>query len=133
MAKKKTAKAPSKAAAQKATPNRGAKKAAPSKPAAKLAAPKAPKPISLRRPTVGIDEDLDLFFKEDYGARNIFKFLLARTVRDLEQWSPDDIVKKLSAPIRASVEAIRLRLAQHHRSLKGDEEYALQHQEKSPS
>jgi hypothetical protein len=119
MAKKKTAKK-----AKPAPKKKPAKSAAGKKPA--KAAKKAP---SLGRPTVGIDEPLYLFFHDDFGARQIFEFLKAQTVRDLETWSPEEIVRLLSAPLRQSVDRIRLHMAKHNRSLKGDEEYAVKHRE----
>ena len=79
------------------------------------------------RPTVTAEEKLFLLFKEDYHARQIFEFLRAATVRDLEQFSAEEIVRKLSQPVRDSVQRIRLRLAKHNRCLRDDLEFALEH------
>lgn len=106
----------------------GKKSAGKKKPAAKVKkSPAKAKVISLGRPKVTVEEKLFLLFKEDYHARQIFEFLRAETVRDLETWSPEEIVRKLSQPIRQSVERIRLKLAQNNRCLRDDQEYAAEH------
>lgn len=115
MAKKKLAKA--------AVKKRPAKK----KPAGKTRKAAKAKTPSLGRPTVSLEEKLFLLFREDFHARQIFKFLRAETVRDLEQFSPEEIVKRLSQPIRQSVQRIRLKLAQHNRCLRDGQEFALEH------
>ncbi|HET6880639.1 MAG TPA: hypothetical protein VFI31_10815 [Pirellulales bacterium] len=66
-----------------------------------------------------------MLFKEDYHARQIFDFLRVETVRELEQFEPHEIVKRLSRPIADSVERIRRRLAEKNRYLSGDESYLL--------
>ena len=112
-------------AARKANAGKTAAKA---KPAAKARRkPAKPKTPSLGRPTVSFEEKLFLLFREDFHARQIFEFLRAETVRDLEQFSPEEIVKRLSQPIRQSVQRIRLKLAQHNRCLRDDQEFALEH------
>ena len=84
---------------------------------------------SLGRPKVTGEEDLDLFFKEDYHARQIFKFLNVQTLKDLERYSAGEILRRLSNPIKETVERIRRSLAHYNRCLNGDEEYALAHKE----
>jgi hypothetical protein len=121
MAKKKAA--PKRAAGKKAAAAKKTKAA----PAKRKAAAK--KPPSLGRPKVTADEPLYLLFKEDYHARQIFEFLRVNTVRELEQYSAADIIKRLSQPVRDSVERIRHRLADHNRCLAGDLEYALEQKE----
>ncbi|HEY3968542.1 MAG TPA: hypothetical protein VGM05_28595 [Planctomycetaceae bacterium] len=86
---------------------------------------------SLGRPKVTGEEDLDLFFKEDYHARQIFKFLNVRTLKDLERYSAGEILRRLSNPIKETVERIRRSLAHHNRCLNGDETYALEHKEEA--
>lgn len=93
------------------------------KPAAKPPAKRATKKPALPRPTITGEEKLFLLFKEDYHARQIFDFLRVETVRELEQFAPDDIVKRLSRPIAESVDRIRRRLAEKNRYLSGDEAY----------
>lgn len=104
---------------------------APKKPAKKKTAAKTrkakTKTASLGRPTVSQEEKLFLLFREDYHARQIFEFLRAETVRDLEQFTPEEIVRRLSQPIRQSVQRIRLKLAQHNRCLRDDQAFALEH------
>ena len=115
MPKKKTAKRPSK-------PKRPAKKSAAKK--------KAPKKISLGRPTITAEEKLFMLFHEDYEARQVFEFLRAETVGDLEQHSAQDIIHRLSRPIRETVDRIRTRLAERNRCLLGDEQFAAEHKSK---
>ena len=120
MAKKSRAKRP---AAKKAAPSKKTKA-----PSAKRKAP-AKKAPSLGRPKVPADEQLYMLFKEDYHARSIFEFLRVNTVRELEQFSAAEIIKRLSQPVRDSVERIRTKLAAHNRCLAGDLEYALEQKE----
>ncbi len=152
MAKKKPAKSkkpvPSrKAAARKAAsrkpvktnPRKGARvvkpktkaplaaKGAAAKPVAARSAAPAEDRQSLGRPKVTGEEDLDLFFKEDYHARQIFKFLEVQTVKELERYSASEILRRVSEPIKKTVERVRHLLAQYNRCLHGDETYALEH------
>ena len=71
-----------------------------SKVAAKKAAPRKSKSKepSLGRPLVTNEEKLYMLFKEDYHARQIFEFLRVETVKDLEEFSPEQIVRLLSRP-----------------------------------
>jgi hypothetical protein len=136
---KKTAKtkkaAPKKAAPKKATAKAAKKKTSggaktpAKKKAATKAAPgkKAKEGPSLGRPLVTGEEKLFLLFKEDYHARQVVDFLRVETVKDLEQFSPQEIVHRLSQPVRQTVEGIRRRLAEKNRCLAGDEEYVLKH------
>jgi hypothetical protein len=84
---------------------------------------------SLGRPKITADADLDLFFKDDYHARQIFKFLNVQTVKDLERYTANEILRRLSNPIKETVERIRRSLAHHNRCLTGDEEYAVAHKD----
>lgn len=105
-------------------------------PSKKQKPPVASTPIevtpSLGRPKVTGEEDLDMFFKEDYHARQIFKFLNVRTLKDLERYSAGEILRRLSNPIKETVERIRRSLAHHNRCLNGDETYALEHKVEAP-
>ena len=139
MAKKKAAKKVAakrtRAVAKKVTKTKSAKTSTKKAPAAtkaggnSKAAPAKPrvKRISLGRPKVTAEEKLYMLFKEDYHARQIFEFLRVETVRELEQYSPQEIVHRLSRPIRQTVDVIRRKLAAKNRSLAGDEEFAAKH------
>ena len=116
MAKKKSAKKSAKPAAKK-----------PAKAAKKKSAKRKP---ALGRPTVTSEEKLFMLFHEDYEARQVFEFLRAETVGDLEQHSPQEIIHRLSRPIRETVERIRQRLAERNRCLKEDEEFAVEYAKK---
>lgn len=97
------------------------------KPVAKRVQKKAAAEIpSLGRPQVTGEELLFLLFKEDYHARQIFDFLRVEKVKDLEQYSPQQIVKLLSRPITETVDRIRRKLAEKNRCLCGDAEFATE-------
>ncbi|MFN0016762.1 MAG: hypothetical protein ACKVP0_00800 [Pirellulaceae bacterium] len=92
----------------------------------KKVAPKKSKEPSLGRPLVTNEEKLYMLFHEDYEARQVFEFLRVETVKDLEQFSPEQIVRLLSKPIRTTVDHIRQRLAEKNRHLLGDIEFAAE-------
>jgi hypothetical protein len=98
------------------------KKAVTKRPAAK-----SHKKISLGRPTVTAEEKLFMLFHEDYEARQVFQFLRAETVADLEKFSPQDIIHRLSRPIRETVDRIRAKLADRNRCLADDAQFAADH------
>jgi hypothetical protein len=131
MAKKKPARRTRPAAGRKPArtgPRKGARAAARTKkPTA--ARPPADSGPSLGRPRVTGEEDLDMLFKEDYHARQIFKFLRVGTVKELEGYSAGEILRVLSRPIKETVERIRRSLAERNRCLAGDQEFALEHKE----
>ena len=138
MAKKKSTAKKSKSAiatrsvAKRSKTNASSKKsAAAKKPAARKAA-KQPD-VSLGRPLVSQEEKLYLLFKDDYHARQIFEFLRVETVKELEQFSPSQIVRILSKPISTTVERIRQRLAEMKRSLRDDAEFAAEFREQHPT
>src|SRR5215510_785964 len=93
----------------------------------KRAAKKATKKISLGRPKVTAEEKLFMLFHEDYEARQVFQFLRAETVADLERFSPQEIIRRLSRPIRETVDRIRTKLADRNRCLLDDEDFAVEH------
>lgn len=99
------------------------KKKTAAKGARKKAAAQSP---SLGRPRVTGEELLFLLFKEDYHARQIFDFLRVEKVKDLEQYSPQQIVKLLSRPITETVDRIRRKLAEKNRCLRDDENFAAE-------
>ena len=90
----------------------------------------ATKTSSLGRPKVTGEEKLFLLFKQDYHARQVFSFLGVETVKELEQFEPDQIIKLLSQPIRQAVQQIRAKLAENNRSLRGDKDFALRLKER---
>ena len=73
-----------------------------------------------------------MLFHEDYEARQVFEFLRAETVGDLEQHTPQDIIHRLSRPIRETVDRIRKKLADRNRCLAGDEQFAVEHKRRAP-
>lgn len=91
-----------------------------------------PKPEpSLGRPLVTQEEKLYMLFHDDYQSRQVFEFLQVETLKQLEAFSPQQIVYMMSKPIRMTVDRIRQRLAQYKRSLKDDEHFAAMVQEQT--
>ena len=70
------------------------------------------------------EEKLYMLFKDDYHARQIFEFLQVFTVKELEQFSPQQIVRRVSKPVFDTVDRIRQTLAEMKRSLRDDETFA---------
>jgi hypothetical protein len=121
--KKKLVKRAAKKAAGKTV---AAKQSAAKRKAAPAAAGKAPAAeSSLGRPKVTGDEKLYWLFHEDYHARQVFEFLRVETVRELEEYSPQEIIHRLTQPVRDTVENIRKALAEKNRHLAGDLDFAL--------
>ncbi|MBS0204053.1 MAG: hypothetical protein JSS49_14200 [Planctomycetes bacterium] len=58
---------------------------------------------------------------------HVFEFLRVETVKELEQYSPQQIIHLLPKPIRTTVDGIRQRLAELKRSLREDEGFAAAH------
>jgi hypothetical protein len=82
---------------------------------------------AIGRVLVTQEEKLYMLFREDYHARQIFEFLRVETVKDLEQYSPQQIVRLLSQPIQKTVERIRQKLAEKNRHLFGDEAFVVEY------
>ena len=106
-------------------------------PPSKPVAP-APKPVeaskpesSLGRPLVTQEEKLYMLFHDDYQSRQVFEFLQVETLKQLEEFSPQQIVYMMSKPIRMTVDRIRQRLAEYKRSLKDDEHFAVMVQQQT--
>lgn len=87
--------------------------------------------VSLGRPLVTQEEKLYMLFHEDFLARQVFEFLRVETVKELEQFSQQQIIHMMTKPLRATVDRIRQRLAQFKRSLKDDEQYAAEFRKQS--
>ncbi|MBI1311945.1 hypothetical protein GC176_11685 [bacterium] len=130
-AKKSAAKKTAAASSTRPTGKASTKAAAGKKPAAsKTASGKSPtaKPSAgakLGRARITGDAKLDEFFKRDYEARQVFEFLRVHTVKELEEFGPQEIVERLTGPMVRTIDRIRKALALNNRSLKGDERYAV--------
>jgi hypothetical protein len=88
------------------------------------------KPAARRKSTgfgrvrVPVDARLDLVFQKDYQAREIFDFLKVQSIRELEQFAPDEIIERLTGPMMQTVLRIRKTLALVNRHLARDEKFA---------
>ncbi len=133
-----------KSSAKKVKPARTAKtkkptksKAAPKKSPAKkksVASKVVKEPeVSLGRPLVTQEEKLYMLFKDDYHARQIFEFLRVFTVKELEEFSPQQIVRRVSKPVFDTVDRIRQKLAEMKRSLRDDEAFANEYRDQAKS
>lgn len=133
MAKKKAAakKAKSPSAAKSAKKKSATKTSARKASAAKKPARKAAKEpeVSLGRPLVTQEEKLYMLFKDDYHARQIFEFLRVNTIKELEEFSPQQIVRRISKPVFDTVDRIRGKLAEMKRSLREDEAFAKEYRD----
>lgn len=145
MAKKKKAAAKRKTAtkAKKKKPAKkkdSKKKAVKKKPAAKKKAKKKAagnkkatkkkktKKKSLGRGRIPGNSKVDLLFHKDFQARELCEFLRVETLKDLEEFTPDEIVERMTRPFVQTVNRIRKMLALNNRSLKDDEEFAREFQ-----
>jgi len=112
-----------KPAARKKPSSKAAKKPA-TKKAAKKPAPRRKKSSGFGRVRVPVDARLDLVFQKDYQAREIFDFLKVQSIRELEQFAPDEILERLTGPMQQTVLRIRKTLALVNRHLARDEKFA---------
>lgn len=86
--------------------------------------------ITLGKPTISGEEKLYMLFHGDYHARQIFEFLQVDTVKELEKFSPGEIIDRLSKPIHDTVQRIREQLARRNRCLAGDEKFVIEYRSK---
>ena len=126
-----------KPAAKTRSVKKTAKKAPPKKAGAKLASKSGKKSASAKKPAVRrkkssgfgrvrvpIDARLDLVFQKDYQAREVFDFLRVQTIRELEEFGPEEIFERLTGPMQQTVLRIRKTLALVNRHLARDEKFA---------
>ena len=83
----------------------------------------------LGRSRIPVDAPLDVVFQNDTQAREAFSFLGIHSIRELEQFTPDDLVLRLTGPAKLTVGRIRKILAMNNRCLTGDDQFALEFQE----
>lgn len=122
-----------KAASRKSAPTKKKTKKTAARKKQGRASKQAKKARSLGRPRVPADARLDHVFQKDYQAREVFEFLGVHTVRELEQYGPDEIIDKLTGPMVETVHRIRKTLALSNRSLADDREFALEFRERVKS
>ena len=154
---KKAATSRKKPAGKKAAPKKATAKktSAARKPAAKKVQKKLPKDVAkpakkkgVRRATMttGIrtkkagkkmgrsriptDAPLAVVFQNDLDAQEAFAFLGIHTIRELEEFPPDELVMRLTSPAKQTVGRIRKILAMNNRCLSDDEAFALEFQER---
>ena len=113
----------------------------------KKKAPKPPKKKGVRRATIssGVrkkagrklgrsrvpqEAPLAVIFQNDMQAQEAFALLGIQTIRELEEFDPDELVRRLSSPAKQTVGRIRKMLALNNRCLATDEAFALEFQER---
>ena len=113
---KKTARKTVKKTARKAVKTATSKSVAKKKTAVRM------KGLGRRR--IAGSAELDMEFKGDFGARQIFQFLDVQTFKELEEFSPQEITDRVITPLVQAVERIRKQLAMANRHLSGDQKFA---------
>lgn len=83
----------------------------------------------LGRSRIPVDAPLDVVFQNDTQAREAFSFLGIHSIRELEAFTADDLVLRLTGPAKLTVGRIRKILAMNNRCLTGDEDFAVEFQE----
>lgn len=84
----------------------------------------------LGRSRIPAEAPLDVVFQNDLSAREAFLFLGIHSVRELEEFDPDELVMRLTSPAKQTVGRIRKILAMNNRCLHGDEKFALDFQDR---
>lgn len=94
----------------------------------KAAAKKSPRAAAgpLGRARVSGTAELDQYFLKDYEARQVFTFLGVKTLKELEEYSPQQIIDRLSAPMVQTLTRIRKALSMQNRYLTGDQKFAVE-------
>ena len=119
--KKKTTK--KKTVRKKAAPKKATAKRTTSK---KVAKKQSRSGSGLGRARIAGTAELDRYFAKDYEAREVFHFLGVKTLKELEQHRPEEIIEVLTLPVVQTVDRIRKALALQNRCLAGDRKFAMQ-------
>lgn len=92
-----------------------------------------PRPgAELGRPRVAGTAELELMFRNDREAREVFLFLGVKTLKELEALTPEQIVERLTSPVVDTVTRIRKSLAMNNRCLAGDLSFAVAFKKQLP-
>ena len=135
-------KAPARKAAAKKTPAKKVAQKPAARPAKKKGVRRATMTTGIRtkkagkkmgRSRIPTDAPLSVVFQNDLDAQEAFAFLGIHTVRELEEFDPDQLVMRLTSPAKQTVGRIRKILAMNNRCLDNDETFALEFQEKLAS
>ena len=80
------------------------------------------------RSRIPVDAPLTVVFEKVDDALEAFKYLEVNTFRELEEFTPDELVKRLTSPAIQTVGRIRKYLAINNRHLAEDESFAIEFQ-----
>jgi len=81
--------------------------------------------LRLGRARIPADSHLESLFPTDAEARRVFEFLGVNTIRELEQFGPEEIARRLTGSMLETINRIRHALALSNRCLDGDVEFAV--------
>ncbi|MEQ9408053.1 MAG: hypothetical protein RIK87_10020 [Fuerstiella sp.] len=82
------------------------------------------------RSRIPVDAPLSVVFEHFSDAQEAFEFLGIHTIRELEEFQPDELVMRLTSPAKQTVGRIRKILAMNNRCLANDEAFAVDFQDK---
>lgn len=122
-ATKKTTAKPEKKPASKATRKKGVRRATMT---TGIRTKKSGKKIGRSR--IPADAPLTVVFEKVDDALDAFRYLEVNTFRELEEFTPDELVKRLTSPAIQTVGRIRKYLAINNRHLAEDEKFAVDFQ-----
>ena len=141
-AAKKKATAARKSATSKTVPAKKAAKKAPAKASRKKGVRRATMTTGIRtkkqektigRSRIPLDAPLSVVFEHFPEEKKAFELLNIQTIRELEEFGPDELVMRLTSPAKQTVGRIRKILAMNNRCLAEDEAFAIEFQEKLAS
>ena len=85
------------------------------------------------RSRIPIDAPLSVVFEHFPDEKQAFDLLQIQTIRELEEFEPDELVRRLTSPAKQTVGRIRKILAMNNRCLANDESFAIEFQERIAS
>ncbi len=116
-------KAPVESAATKAARKKGVRRATMT---TGIRTKKSEKKIGRSR--IPVDAPLSVVFEHFPEAQDAFQLLQVQTIRELEEFEPDELVRRLTSPAKQTVGKIRKILAMNNRCLANDEAFAIEFQ-----
>jgi hypothetical protein len=88
---------------------------------------------NIGRSRIPADAPLSIVFEHFSDVQDAFKLLQIQTIRELEEFEPDELVRRLTSPAKQTVGRIRKILAMNNRCLANDESFAIEFQERVAS
>lgn len=88
---------------------------------------------NIGRSRIPMDAPLAVVFEHFPDAQRAFELLQIHTIRELEEFEPDELVRRLTSPAKQTVGRIRKILAMNNRCLANDESFAIEFQDRVAS